>query len=290
VTDKINNCPNCGAELKIGDKNCSFCGSEFKSAVKVKSEINLLSIKCPFCDYKLEKEKKHCPSCGENLQLECPRCGKASFIRCMHCGNCGVNISDLSSYLISNDEIKLTEYIVSRLESGDFEFPENTLERLIEKFPSNNRISFEYAKCLSKRISKMVFSGTMENYRKEQILKLSKVVNKITSSNANEEIKTEAKNLMLLSSTRSENSCFVASVVFESQFHPEVIKLRTYRDEILNKNILGILLIKIYYKVGPKIATVMSKDNLLIKKLKEIIRVWIISFNKSKTNKSKGVK
>ena len=108
--------------------------------------------------------------------------------------------------------------------------------------------------------------------------------------NANEEIKTEAKNLMLLSSTRSENSCFVASVVFESQFHPEVIKLRTYRDEILNKNILGILLIKIYYKVGPKIATVMSKDNLLIKKLKEIIRVWIISFNKSKTNKSKGVK
>lgn len=68
-----------------------------------------------------------------------------------------------------------------------------------------------------------------------------------------------------LPSTRSTNSegCYIATAVYGSYDAPEVIILRRFRDNILQKRWLGRLFIKIYYNVSPTIA----------KKLKDADRI-----------------
>jgi hypothetical protein len=49
------------------------------------------------------------------------------------------------------------------------------------------------------------------------------------------------------------SSCFMIAVYGNSSAS-EVIKLRTFRDEVLTKHYLGRIFVKLYYKVSPPIA------------------------------------
>lgn len=61
----------------------------------------------------------------------------------------------------------------------------------------------------------------------------------------------------------SSSGCFVATAVYGSSDHPAVLVLRRYRDETLNTSRTGRLLIRIYYKVGPGLAAVVSSVSIL---------------------------
>ena len=49
------------------------------------------------------------------------------------------------------------------------------------------------------------------------------------------------------------NGCYVATAVYGSYDCPEVWVLRRYRDEVLDKTLLGRAFIKLYYAVSPRI-------------------------------------
>lgn len=49
----------------------------------------------------------------------------------------------------------------------------------------------------------------------------------------------------------SSNNCFIATACYRDLFSPEVILLRKFRDEILNKYFFGRILIKFYYATSP---------------------------------------
>ena len=71
---------------------------------------------------------------------------------------------------------------------------------------------------------------------------------------------------------RGKNSegCYIATAVYGSYNHPNVLTLRKYRDLRLNSTVLGKIFIKIYYLISPKL-TFLFKSNESVNKLSKKI-------------------
>jgi hypothetical protein len=66
-----------------------------------------------------------------------------------------------------------------------------------------------------------------------------------------------------LTSERSSEGCFVATAAYSDENHPDLDTFREFRDTVLNTNIVGELLVKGYYLVGPHLALfVKSSPNI----------------------------
>ncbi len=68
-----------------------------------------------------------------------------------------------------------------------------------------------------------------------------------------------------------KSSCFVATAVYGDQFHPNVVALRLYRDQVLMKTRLGRGFVYFYYKVGPGMAFLVRQAP----GLSGVIRIWL---------------
>ena len=85
---------------------------------------------------------------------------------------------------------------------------------------------------------------------------------KLTRHNMASDIKTGAGNMRIES--KSGASCFVATVAYGDQDHPDVAFLRKFRDEVLVNSYSGRCFIDWYWKVGPKIANFIKNSRLMI--------------------------
>lgn len=72
--------------------------------------------------------------------------------------------------------------------------------------------------------------------------------------------------------------CFVATAVYGSYDCPEVMKLRTFRDDCLRKYALGRAFIAVYYRYGPKLAEAVKSRRLLSTPIKSILDIFIRIF------------
>jgi len=52
----------------------------------------------------------------------------------------------------------------------------------------------------------------------------------------------------------SKGRCFVATAIYADASHPNVVILRKFRDNVLEKNCIGVRFNQFYYKVGPRLA------------------------------------
>lgn len=55
-------------------------------------------------------------------------------------------------------------------------------------------------------------------------------------------------------------SCFVATAVYGSPTHPDVLALRRFRDEVLVRHAAGRAFIRVYWLVGPRLARLVAAD------------------------------
>ena len=69
----------------------------------------------------------------------------------------------------------------------------------------------------------------------------------------------------VLSKDVSKRECFVATAIYETEYHPDLATLRNYRDRVLLSTRLGSHLVTFYYKVGPVIAQVIVRAKLASK-------------------------
>ena len=60
--------------------------------------------------------------------------------------------------------------------------------------------------------------------------------------------------------SKSGATCFVASAAYQNPNHVDVIFLRGFRDDILAKHLLGRRFVSWYWRVGPRLATVVEKS------------------------------
>ena len=61
---------------------------------------------------------------------------------------------------------------------------------------------------------------------------------------------------------KSSNGCYIATAVYGSYDCPEVWVLRRFRDDVLYRNLLGRIFIKIYYALSPKAVEYFGKYRL----------------------------
>lgn len=66
-----------------------------------------------------------------------------------------------------------------------------------------------------------------------------------------------------MSSGSSGGGCFVATATFGHYDAPEVVFLRTFRDELLSQSVLGRGFIQTYYIVSPPLAAVIANSESL---------------------------
>jgi hypothetical protein len=77
----------------------------------------------------------------------------------------------------------------------------------------------------------------------------------------------------------SNSDCFVATAVYKSTYHPNVIALREFRDSRLNQFILGRGFIKIYYLIGPFLSKLVKKSKVLTAISKKFIDYIVIKIS-----------
>jgi hypothetical protein len=61
----------------------------------------------------------------------------------------------------------------------------------------------------------------------------------------------------------SGGGCFIATAVYQKEDHFNLIVLRSFRDNYLQKYLFGRNFIKIYYKYGPKLASIVATNRYL---------------------------
>lgn len=64
-------------------------------------------------------------------------------------------------------------------------------------------------------------------------------------------------------SSDSSSNCFIATAAYGTPFDPKIDVLRTWRDDSLQKSILGRSFIKFYYSISPPIANIISMSIFL---------------------------
>jgi len=71
--------------------------------------------------------------------------------------------------------------------------------------------------------------------------------------------------------TSEKQSCFVATAVYGDQDHPQVQKLRNFRDAKLSRTLVGRHFIKFYYVVGPTLSLLPRSSKLTKSILRHIL-------------------
>jgi hypothetical protein len=91
-----------------------------------------------------------------------------------------------------------------------------------------------------------------------------------------EQVKSTAKQV---GSTigKATDGCYIATMAYGSYEHPQVLELRKFRDEILQKTIAGRFFIKTYYFISPKLVEILKNkktiNNLIRKGLNQFIKI-----------------
>lgn len=61
----------------------------------------------------------------------------------------------------------------------------------------------------------------------------------------------------------SSGGCFVATAAYGDHDAPEVIFLRAFRDESLNRSVIGRAFVRAYYAISPPLAAVIAQSGSL---------------------------
>lgn len=73
------------------------------------------------------------------------------------------------------------------------------------------------------------------------------------------------------SNSNSKSGCYIATAVYGSYEAKEVLVLRKFRDEVLQKTGIGRSFIKLYYYYSPSLATKLKKSSLITIVIKKIL-------------------
>jgi len=266
-----NNCPSCGAGVKSGTKKCDFCGSKFKKVVKTGDKIDISTMACPFCKFEFKTLENHCRKCGERIIFNCNKCNYELFIRSVFCQDCGADISDFSQYLISKDYIGIASFAESlsdiNIESSLSVFKEAYISKSFDRKDKDaipfllkyaQALHIKYIKLLKTRSASLLGSTNAE---KEKLIKI------ILDSKVKQSVKNEAESLLIKRNIEEEKNgdCFIVTATMGSHNHLVVINMQDFRDKYLLNFYWGKFIIKIYYKVGPILAGLISKNIYLRK-------------------------
>lgn len=181
----------------------------------------------------------------------------------------------LANKFVNDDEMiieKLNLLAVSKVE-----FSENDLKDIIKNINSKREYLYSYRKQEDTLIKKGVMSlyFDFEPYMSE----FDKLFEMIEEKTIYKGLPRLYKGPAYVSSTKS--GCYIATSLYGSYDHPEVIVLRKYRDLELKNSYLGRLFIQIYYKISPILVKQFGESRTFKLVFGSIIRTIINSLKKN---------
>lgn len=78
--------------------------------------------------------------------------------------------------------------------------------------------------------------------------------------------------------SRYGSGCYIATSVYGNYNHPQVLKLRYFRDEILARSLIGKIIIKFYYLISPLIVKIFGKSKKFNIVMQRILEKFIHKF------------
>lgn len=85
----------------------------------------------------------------------------------------------------------------------------------------------------------------------------------------------EFGNLKTQKSTPKTEGCYIATMAYGDYDHPQVLRLRYFRDHFLSKTLLGRSFIKFYYFISPKMVQVFQNKKGLNRFIRKSLDVFI---------------
>ncbi|MBC8228450.1 hypothetical protein H8E77_02740 [bacterium] len=85
-----------------------------------------------------------------------------------------------------------------------------------------------------------------------------------------------------LSKEAGGGSCFIATAVYGSENTPEVLALRSFRDDVLLSSKLGKALVNLYYLISPPVARLLSANLFLRNMVRKAVVLPIVNLVRSK--------
>lgn len=79
---------------------------------------------------------------------------------------------------------------------------------------------------------------------------------------------------------KNSGGCYIATMAYGSYEHPQVMKLRHFRDTVLRTTWYGNLFIKIYYKCSPYLVSLLSDHDKLNKQIRKLLDKFIRKIEK----------
>ena len=75
---------------------------------------------------------------------------------------------------------------------------------------------------------------------------------------------------MMAYEAHQAGACFIATAVYGDYDHPQVVKLRAFRDQVLMRSAAGRRFVRWYYKVGPGMGD-WIKDRTILRRFMQFI-------------------
>lgn len=114
--------------------------------------------------------------------------------------------------------------------------------------------------------------------------KISRIIS-INKSNYNNTTNYKSNSYNTISSTtykpnnsqssKRNEGCYIATMAYGDYDHPQVIRLRFYRDEVLLKSYLGRLFVKTYYFTSPKLVILLKNNSTINSFIRRVLDIFI---------------
>ena len=92
--------------------------------------------------------------------------------------------------------------------------------------------------------------------------------------------KSTAKKVGSTIGKATDGGCYIATMAYEDYEHPQVIELRRFRDNTLQKTTLGRSFIKFYYKYSPKLVAILKNKQKVNSSIRTILDAFVKTIKK----------
>ena len=103
----------------------------------------------------------------------------------------------------------------------------------------------------------------------------SPIFRKFLEDHWKKDISSEFLTKLFKEAADSEGGCYIATMAYGDYNHENVIILRKFRDNILNKYFFGRIFIKVYYKLSPKLVLLLKGSERINSYIKKTLNLFV---------------
>lgn len=153
--------------------------------------------------------------------------------------------------------------------------------RLKAGFKDNNKLQLEAVEHMKVIVGQCPDDASFRGMLAECYKNLGK--NDLAIESLKKGLEIEPQNDVLLNELKQlegggGKGCFIATAVYGSYDAPEVIILREFKDKVLINNRLGSLFVRLYYRLSPSIARIISMYKILCSAVNVLLLKPVIYF------------